>query len=169
MSAYPGTIGHWNPAREEWWTSVSSSYENITTVGDALTSCWSLLESSWSIRSEGYRFLSDYKLRHALSSCKTFLNLSIMKELQDNRNEAQYWFYINIATSALSAILFVFTTYMFARLRRSTRLRQKMKKFLPASWFEKKRTPWYKMSPRKKMSTPLPNKQLQPWHHSGHD
>ena len=53
IGASPGPVGHWNPAREEWWTSVSSSYENITTVGDALTSCWTLLESSWSIRSEG--------------------------------------------------------------------------------------------------------------------
>ena len=46
VSASSGPIGHWNPAREEWWTSISLSYENITTVGDALTSYWTLLESS---------------------------------------------------------------------------------------------------------------------------
>ena len=83
-----------------------------------------------------------------------------MKELQQNRNEAEYWFYTNISTSTLSAILFVFTTYMFARLRRSTKLRQKMKKFLPSSWFQKKKTPWYRRSPMKKKTTPFPTQQL---------
>ena len=45
-STSSGPIGHWNLAREEWWTSVSSSYKNIMTVGDALTTCYSLLELS---------------------------------------------------------------------------------------------------------------------------
>ena len=36
----------WTAARESWWTSTSNSYENITSVGDTLTSCYSLLESS---------------------------------------------------------------------------------------------------------------------------
>ena len=41
--------GAWNPSKEAWWTNVSSS-ENITSVGDSLTSCWTLLESAWSVR-----------------------------------------------------------------------------------------------------------------------
>merc|ERR1712240_103855 len=65
-------FGKWNAARETWWTSTSSTYENITSIGDASTSCYSLLESSWSVRSKGVRFLSELKLRHSLSSCKTF-------------------------------------------------------------------------------------------------
>ena len=39
-------FGNWNAARESWWTSTSSMYENITSVGYALTTCYSLLESS---------------------------------------------------------------------------------------------------------------------------
>ena len=31
-------FGHWNAARENWWTSTSLTYENITNKGDALTS-----------------------------------------------------------------------------------------------------------------------------------
>ena len=67
----------WTAARESWWTLTSSSYENITSIGNALTSCYLLLESSWSVRSEGLRFLSKVKLRHSLSSCKTILSLNV--------------------------------------------------------------------------------------------
>ena len=66
--------------------------------------------------------------------------------------------------------MFVFTTFLVARLRRSTRVRQKMKRFLPQSWFEwkdsKKRTPWYKKST--KMTKP-DAKHRHPWQHSGPD
>ena len=62
-------FGTWTAARESWWTSTSSSYENITSVGEALTSYYLLLESSWSVRSEGLRFLSEVKLCHSLLSC----------------------------------------------------------------------------------------------------
>ena len=47
--------------------------------------------------------------------------LYIMKEMQDNK----YWFYVNISTSELSAILFVFAAFLITRLRISPRLRQK--------------------------------------------
>ena len=163
-TASPSTPG-WNPQREEWWTSVSSSYENITSIGDALTSCYTLMEASWSTRSENYKFLSETKLRHVLSSCKTFLNLSIAKELQQDKNEAQYWFHVNLATSALSTILFIVITFMVARLRRSTRLRQRMKQYMPTSWFEKKSvaTAWYKKTPTlRKQKSPFPPQHLQP-------
>ena len=30
-------FGKWNAARENWWTLTSSTYENITSVGNALT------------------------------------------------------------------------------------------------------------------------------------
>ena len=72
---------------------------------------------------------------------------------------------LNLATSALSTILFIITTYTVARLRRSTRLRQKMKQFMPISWFEKKKesTPWYKKAPiKRKQKSPFPTQHLQP-------
>ena len=92
-------FGKWTPARESWWTSTSSNYENITSVGDALTTCYSLLESSWSVRSKGFRFLSELKLRHLMSSCKTFLNLAMLHEARENRYTAKYWFTVNLVTS----------------------------------------------------------------------
>ena len=85
-------FGRWNATREKWWTSTSSTYENITSIGDTLTSCYSLLESIWSVRSEGVRFLSELKLHHLLSSCKTFLNLACLHGVRENRYTAKYWF-----------------------------------------------------------------------------
>ena len=74
---------------------------------------------------------------------------------------------MNVITSALSAVMFVFTTFLVARLRRSARVRQKMQRFLPHSWFEhkdsKKQTRWYKKSKKEKPDVGL----HQPWQHSG--
>merc|ERR1711873_342652 len=83
-------FGNWNAARESWWTNTSLTYENITSVGDALTSCYSLLESSWSVRSEGLRFLNELKLCHLLSSCKTFLNLACSHKVRENQYTTEY-------------------------------------------------------------------------------
>ena len=77
-------FGQWNAARESWWNSTGSTYENITSIGDTLMSCYSLLESSWSVRSKGVRFLSELKLCHLLSLCKTFLNLAFLHEVREN-------------------------------------------------------------------------------------
>ena len=126
-------FGKWNAARETWWTSTSSMYENIMSIGDALTSCYSLLESSWSVRSEGVRFLSKLKLRHSLSSCKTFLNLACLHEVRENCYTAKYWFTINLVTSILSTLLFIVLGILLQRLRRSNRIRAKMEIFLPTS------------------------------------
>merc|ERR1712030_33096 len=99
------------------------AYENSTTIADSLTSCYALLEASWSTRSENYKFLSESKLRHALSSCKAFINLAISKELTHQESEAAYWFQVNLLSSALSTVLFITMTCLIARLRRSNRLR----------------------------------------------
>ena len=133
----PNTPG-WNPKMEDWYTSISRSYENSTTIGDALTSCYSLLEASWSTRSENYKFLSESKLRHALSSCKSFLNLAISKEIHRQESEAAYWFNVNLVSSALSTVLFIAITFTIARLRRSNTLRQRMKRYMPDKWFDRK-------------------------------
>ena len=84
--------------------------------------------------------------------------LYIMKEMQDNK----YWFYVNISTSELSAILFVFAAFLITRLRISPRLRQKMKIFLPSSWFEKKNTLWYRRLLKKRRMTPYQVQVQQP-------
>ena len=106
--SFKSMFGKWNAARENWWTSISSTYENITLIGDALTRCYSLLESSWSVRSEGVRFLSELKFCHSLSLCKTFLNLAYQHEVRENRYTAEYWFTVNMVTSILSTLLFNF-------------------------------------------------------------
>ena len=126
-------FGNWNAARESWWTSTSSTYENITSVGDALTTCYSLLESSWSVRSKGLRFLSELKLRHSMSSCKTFLNLACLHEVRENRYTAENWFRVNLVTSITSTLLFIVLGILLQRLRRSNRIRAKMEQFLPTS------------------------------------
>ena len=159
-------FGTWTAAREVWWTSTSSTFENITTIGDALTSCYSLLESSWSVRSEGLIFLNELKLRHSLSSCKTFLNLACLHEVRENRYNAEYWFTVNMVTSILSTLLFIFLGILLQRLRRSNRLRAKMERFLPTSK-NKQSKPWYKKNKKKKETstnfpTNLPYPQMDP-------
>ena len=32
----------WNATQESWWTSTDSTYENITSIGDTLMSCYNL-------------------------------------------------------------------------------------------------------------------------------
>ena len=129
-------------------------------MGDALTTCCSLLESSWSARSEGLRFLSEVKLRHSLLSCKTFLNLACLHEVMNNQQDAAYWFNVNLATSILSTLLFITLGIILQRLRRSNRLRSKMQRFLPTSK-NKESQPWYKKNKKKKeVSNNLPFPQI---------
>ena len=153
--AIPTMAPGWNPKTEDWYTSISRSYENSTSIGDALTSCYSLLEASWSTRSENYKFLSESKLRHALSSCKSFLNLAISKELHKQESEAAYWYNVNLLSSALSTILFIAITYLIARLRRSNSLRGRMKRYMPEKWFDRadKTKSWFRRSPKPANST----------------
>lgn len=42
-------LGVWTALREAWWTSTASTYKIISSVGDALTSCCSMSDSSWSV------------------------------------------------------------------------------------------------------------------------
>ena len=130
-------------------------------IGDALTSCYSLLESSWSVRSEGVRFLSELKLRHLLSSCKTFLNLACLHEVRENRYTAEYWFTINLVTSILSTLLFIVLGILLQRLRRSNRIRAKMERFLPTSK-AKESKPWGIKKKKKKDSTNIQPNLLYP-------
>ena len=91
-----------------------------------MTSCYSLLESSWSVRSKGLRFLSELKLHHSMSLCKTFLNLAVLYEVRENRYTAEYWFTVNLVTSITSTLLVIVMGILLQRLRRSNRIRAKM-------------------------------------------
>ena len=158
-------FGKWTPARESWWTSTSSTYENITSVGDTLTSCYSLLESSWSVRSKGLRFLSELKLKHLMSLCKTFLNLALLHVVRENHYTAEYWFTVNLVTSITSTLLFIMMGILLQRLRRSNRIRAKLERFLPTSK-AKETKPWGIKKKKKKDSSNiqpnLPFPQIDP-------
>merc|ERR1712240_395567 len=145
-------FGKWALARESWWTSTSSTYENITSIGDALTTCYSLLESGWSVRSEGLRFLSELKLRHSMSSRKTFLNLAVLPEVRENCYTAEYWFTLNLVTSITSTLLFIIMGILLQKLRRSNRIRAKLERFLLTSK-AKEAKPWRIKKKKKKDSS----------------
>ena len=55
----PQAGGHWTPEREQWWTPASNTYENISSIEGALTSCHSLMESSW-FNQHGFKYLSEH-------------------------------------------------------------------------------------------------------------
>ena len=105
-----------------------SSSENISSVEDSLTSCWTLLESAWSVLSENKRIVSSHKLRHALSACKTFLKLSIEQERNEYEESCTWWFYSNIISAVISTILFLIASWFLRNWRVSIRQRKILKK-----------------------------------------
>merc|ERR1712237_74391 len=145
-------VSTWNPQSESWYSKMSM--ENSSTISESLTSCYALLEASWSTRSAGNRFISEPRLRHALSSCKAFINLAIQTELSSCQTEASYWYTVNLLSSAVGTVLFIAITCLIARLRRSNRVKSKMKRFLPERWFdmENKQKSWFHRSPPKAKS-----------------
>ena len=101
-------VSAWNPHTETWYSNMAM--ENSSTISESLASCYALLESSWSTRSAGNRFISEPRLRHALSSCKAFINLAIQKELSSCQTEASYWYSVNLLSSAIGTVLFITLT-----------------------------------------------------------
>ena len=75
--------------------------------------------------------------------------MACLHEVRDNRYDAEYWFTVNMVTSILSTLLFIFLGILLQRLRRSNRLRAKMERFLPTSK-NKQSKPWYKKNKKKK-------------------
>ena len=142
-------VSNWNPRTETWYTNMAM--ENSSTIAESLTSCYALLEGAWGARSEGYKLVSEPKLRHALSSCKAFINLAISNQLSACETEASYWYSVNLLSSAISTVLFIAMTCLIARLRRSNRVKSKMKRYLPERWFDKgnKSKSWFHRSPPK--------------------
>ena len=103
-------ITHWDDTKETWFKSLVEDHK-INSTGQALQMCWSLIESSWSIRSETYRFVHDTKLSHALTSCKTVLNLAIETEKNEDQQNMRFWFIMNCVTSGIATVLLIFASY----------------------------------------------------------
>ena len=111
------------------------------------------------------RFLSELKLRHSMSSCKTFLNLAVLHEVRENRYTAEYWFTVNLVTSITSTLLFIIMGILLQRLRRSNRIRAMLERFLLTSK-AKEAKPWG-IKKKKKKDSPniqpnLPFPQVDP-------
>ena len=109
--------------------------------------------------------MSELKLRHSLSSCKTFLNLACLHKVRENRYTAEYWFTVNLVTSILSTLLFIVMGILLQRLRRSNRIRAKMERFLPTS--KAKESKLWGIKKKKKKDLPniqtnLPYPQIDP-------
>ena len=133
----------WNPKIESWYSEMTM--ENSSTISESLTSCYGLLESSWSARSSGSRIISESRIRHAFSSCKAFISLAIQNELHTCHTEASYWYTVNLISSALGTVLFIAITCLMARLRNSNRVKSRMKRYLPERFFdmENKQKSWF--------------------------
>ena len=80
-------------SREAWFQSLVIN-QKINSTGEALQICFSLIEGSWSRRSETFRFVHDDKLRHALTSCRSMLNLAIESEKNEDAAAAEFWWLV---------------------------------------------------------------------------
>ena len=92
--------------------------------------CFSLIEGSWNRRSESYRFVHDGKLRHALTSCRSMLNLAIESEKNNDAAAAEFWFYSEMVTSGIMTVLFFLCVYFYKKLRDSKTVRRTYKSLL---------------------------------------
>ena len=114
---------------EDWFTEMK--YENSSTVSEALSSCYGALEHTWESKSGDYRLVRESKLRTTIASCKGFISLALGRQLSTCRDEGEYWYRINLASGVTSTVLFIFLTILLARLRRSNRIRHKLKSCKP--------------------------------------
>ena len=83
------------------------------------------------------------------------LKVACLHEVRENWYTAEYWFTVNMVTSILSTLLFIFMGILLQRLRRSNRIRAKMEKFLPTSK-TKQSKPWGIKKKKKKDSSNIP-------------
>ena len=107
-------ITHWDDSKETWFKSLMEDHK-INFTREALQMCWSLIESSWSIRSETYRFVHNTNLRHALTSCKNVLNLAIETEKNEDEQNMRFWFIMNCVTSGIATVLLIFASYFYKK------------------------------------------------------
>ena len=110
---------------EAWFTEMK--FQNSTTISEALSSCYGVLSNTWDSKSGDYRLISEAKFRTSIASCKSFVSLALNNQLSSCRDEGEYWYRINLATGTTSTVLFVLLTILLTRLRRSNRIRSKLK------------------------------------------
>ena len=110
-------------SREAWFNSLVID-QKINSTGEALQTCFSLIEGSWSRRSETFRFVHDTKLWHALTSCRSILNLAIESEKNESASSVEFWFWMNMVTSGIATLLLVFSSYFYKKLRDSRTVRR---------------------------------------------
>ena len=113
-------------SREKWFQNLVID-QKINSTGEALQICFSLIEASWSRRSETWRFVHDDKLRHALTSCRSMLNLAIESEKNNDAAAAEFWFYSEMVTSSIMTVLFFLCCYFYKKLRDSKTVRRTYK------------------------------------------
>ena len=101
--------------REAWFNSLVIN-QKINSTGEALQICFSLIEGSWSRRSESFRFVHDQKLRHALTSCRSMINLAIESEKNEDAASAEFWFWTDMVTSGIMTVLFVLSAYFYKKV-----------------------------------------------------
>ena len=148
---------------EAWYTEMK--YENSSTISEALSSCYGALENTWSSKSGDYRLVSETKLRSSIASCKSFVSLALNKQLSTCRDEGDYWYRVNIASGATSTVLFVFMTILLTRLRRSNRIKNKLKSYRPHLDVKKKSLfSWMRKSPSPDQTHTIMTPAYQPLH-----
>ena len=116
-------------SREAWFQSLVIN-QKINSTGEALQICFSLIEGSWSRRSKTFCFVHDVKLRHALTSCRSMINLAIEAEKNDDAASAEFWFWTDMVTSGVMTVLFVLCAYFYKKLRDSKTVRRTCKSLL---------------------------------------
>ena len=116
-------------SREKWFQNLVTN-QKINSTGEALQICFSLIEGSWSRRSESYRFVHDGKLRHALTSCRSMLNMAIESEKNEDAAAAEFWFYSEMVTSGIMTVLFFLCVYFYKKLRDSKTVRRTYKSLI---------------------------------------
>ena len=99
------------------------------------------MEAAWTSRTGNYKLVNDVKLKHSYSSCKSYLELALHRELSTCQDNGQYWYTINVASSATSTVLFIILTILLAKLRRSNRIKNKLKRHLPDKFWKKTKKP----------------------------
>ena len=119
-------------SREVWFCSLVED-QKINSTGEALQTCFSLIEASWSRRSETMRFVHDTKLRHALTSCRSMINLAIEAEKNEDASSMEFWFWTDMVTSRIATVLFFLSAYFYKKLRDSKTVRRTCRDLLKLS------------------------------------
>ena len=78
-------------------------------------------------------FVHDTKLRHALTSCRSMINLAIEAEKKEDASSLEFWFWADIVTSGIATVLFILSAYFYINLRDSKTVRRTCRDLLKLS------------------------------------